>query len=431
MSDSLKVGLLGAGVVGSQVARILAEQSGELEARVGRRLELVGVGVRDLTKERPGIDPALLTDDLESVVDRSSVVIEVMGGMEPAGALVRRALSRGSSVVTANKALLAEHLAEFSILADDNNADLYFEAAVAGAIPIVRPLRESLVGDEVNSVMGIVNGTTNYILDKMVTSGLEFDEALRQAQGLGYAEADPTADVGGHDAAAKAAILAGLAFHSDVKGSQVYCEGITEITKQDIQSAKAMNCTVKLLAVARTNGDQVAVKVHPAMVPFTHPLASVSGAYNAVFVTSREAGELMFLGPGAGGAPTASAVMGDVVTVARHIVRGGRTTSSSSYRQRRVSDIGDTRTRYFISLEVEDRPGILAKCAAVFASHNVSVQTVQQSYLEGLERRDGFSARLGFMTHEAVESDLAAVVSELKAADFVGPNVRFMRIEGS
>jgi homoserine dehydrogenase len=431
MSDSLKVGLLGAGVVGGQVARILDEQAGEFEARVGRRLELVGVGVRDLSKERPGIDASLITDDLESVVDRAEVVIEVMGGMEPAGALVRRALGRGASVVTANKALLAEHLAEFSELADANNADLYFEAAVAGAIPIVRPLRESLVGDEVTTVMGIVNGTTNYILDKMVTAGLEFDEALGQAQALGYAEADPTADVGGHDAAAKAAILAGLAFHSDVKGGQVYCEGITGITKQDIDSAKAMNCTVKLLAVASTNGDQVAVKVHPAMVPYTHPLANVSGAYNAVFVTSREAGELMFLGPGAGGAPTASAVMGDVVTVARHIVRGGRTTSSSSYRARQVSDIGDTRTRYFISLEVADRPGILARSAAVFASHNVSVQTVQQSYLEGLERRDGYSARLGFMTHEAVESDLAAVVEELRASDFVGPNVRFMRIEGS
>lgn len=431
MSESLKVGLLGAGVVGSQVARILSEQAGELEARIGRRLVLSGVGVRDLSKERPGIDPALLTDDLESVVDGADVVIEVMGGIEPAGALVRRALTQGASVVTANKALLAEHLGEFSELADANEADLYFEAAVAGAIPIVRPLRESLVGDEVYKVMGIVNGTTNYILDKMVTTGLDFDDALAQAQELGYAEADPTADIEGHDAAQKAALLAGLAFHSDVKGSEVYCEGITGIQKQDIDSAKAMNCTVKLLAVAAVSGDQVAVKVHPAMVPLTHPLASVSGAYNAVFVTSREAGELMFLGPGAGGAPTASAIMGDVVTVARHIVRGGATTTSSTHRQRKVADIGDSRTRYFIALEVEDRPGILAKCAAVFASHNVSVQTVQQSYLEGLERRDGYSARLGFMTHDAVESDLAAVVEELRNADFVGPNVRFMRIEGS
>ncbi|NLE96528.1 MAG: homoserine dehydrogenase [Propionibacterium sp.] len=431
MSEPLKIALLGAGVVGSQVARILDEQAGELEARVGRPLEIIGVGVRDVAKERPGIDPSLITADLEPLVEAADVVIEVMGGMEPAGSLVRRALTSGTSVVTANKELLAENLAEFSSLADASGADLYFEAAVAGAIPIVRPLRESLVGDEVYEVMGILNGTTNFILDKMITSGLEFDEALQQAKDLGYAEADPTADVGGHDAAAKAALLAGLAFHSDVKGSQVFREGITGITKQDIEAAKAMNCTVKLLAVASINGDDVAVKVHPAMVPLTHPLANVSGAFNAVFVTSREAGELMFLGPGAGGAPTASAVMGDVVTVARHIVRGGSTPSSSNYRRRRVSDIGASRTRYFISLEVEDRPGILAKSATVFATHHVSVQTVQQSYLEGLERQDGFSARLGFMTHEATESDLAAVVEELRAADFVGPNVRFMRIEGS
>ncbi|RRD47876.1 homoserine dehydrogenase [Tessaracoccus sp. OH4464_COT-324] len=429
--EALKVGLLGAGIVGTQVARIVLEEAEDLEARIGRPLELVGIGVRDLDKERPGIDPALLTTDLERVVDGCDVLIEVMGGLEPASRLIRRALDRGASVVTANKALLAEELAELSALAEAKRADLYYEAAVAGAIPIIRPLRESLVGDEVTTVMGIVNGTTNYILDKMVTAGLSFDDALRQAQELGYAEADPTADVEGHDAAAKAALLAGLAFHTNVKGSEVYCEGISGITAQDIEAAKSMNCTVKLLAVAKGTEDAVTVKVHPAMVPLTHPLASVSGAYNAVFVNTREAGELMFLGPGAGGAPTASAVMGDVVTVARHIVRGGTAPSSSSYRDRKISPIGESRTRYFISFAVEDRPGVLAKCAALFAQHNVSVQTVQQSYLEGLERSDGFSARLGFMTHEAVEDDLAAVVADLRSADFVGDEVRFMRIEGS
>lgn len=431
MADPLKVGLLGAGVVGSQVARILMSESDELEARVGRRLEISGVGVRDLEKDRPGIDRELLTTDLESVVEGADVIVEVMGGLDPARALLARALTSGTSVVTANKALLAEHLVELSVLADRGGADLYFEAAVAGAIPIVRPLRESLVGDEVKSVMGILNGTTNFILDKMITDGLEFEEALAEAQALGYAEADPTADVGGHDAAAKAAILAGLAFHTEVKGSQVYTEGIADVTKQDIDSAKAMNCTVKLLAVTSIGEQGISVKVHPAMVPLTHPLASVSGAYNAIFVNSAEAGDLMFLGAGAGGAPTASAVMGDVVTVARHIVRGGTVPSSSSHRHGRVAPMGESRTRYFISLEVQDRPGILAKSATVFASHNVSVQTVQQSYLEGLERKDGFSARLGFMTHEAVEQDLAAVLEDLRAADFVGPNVRFMRIEGT
>ena len=429
--EALKVGLLGAGTVGTQVARIIIDQAEELEQRVGRPLRLTGIGVRDLEKERPGIDPALLTTDLESVVDGADLVVEVMGGLEPAEALVRRALERGSSVVTANKALLGERLMELSELADANNADLYFEAAVAGAIPIMRPLRESLVGDEVTSVIGIVNGTTNYILDKMVSTGMGFDEALEQAQALGYAEADPTADVEGHDAASKAALLAALAFHTNVKGSEVFCEGITQVTKKDIEAAKAMNCTVKLLAVARANDDSIAVKVHPAMMPLKHPLASVSGAFNAVFVTTREAGELMFLGPGAGGAPTASAVMGDVVTVARHFVRGTTAMASSNYRDRPVAPIGESTTRYFISIAVSDRPGVLSKAAQIFTEHDVSVQTVQQSYLEGLERHDGFSARLGFMTHEAKESDLSNVVESLKAADFVGYDVRFMRIEGA
>ena len=429
--EALKIGLLGAGTVGSQVARIIIDLAEELEQRVGCRLEINGIGVRDLDKQRPGIDPSLITTDLQRVVDGADLVVEVMGGLEPAESLVRRALERGSSVVTANKALLGERLIELSELADANNADLYFEAAVAGAIPIMRPLRESLVVDEVTSVIGIVNGTTNYILDKMVSTGMGFEEALKQAQDLGYAEADPTADVEGHDAASKAALLAALAFHTNVKGSEVFCEGITGVKPQDIEAAKAMNCTVKLLAVARANEDNIAVKVHPAMVPLKHPLAAVSGAYNAVFVTTREAGELMFLGPGAGGSPTASAVMGDVVTVARHLVRGTTAMTSSNYRDRPVAPIGESRTRYFINVEVTDRPGVLARAAQIFAEHNVSVQTVQQSYLEGLERHDGFSARIGFMTHEAKESDLADVVEALKAADFVGYNVRFMRIEGA
>ena len=429
--ESLKIGLLGAGTVGTQVARIIQDEAEDLQQRVSCKLEITGVGVRDLSKDRPGIDKELLTTDLESVVDGADLVVEVMGGIDPTEALLRRALTQGSSVVTANKALLGERLIELSELADENNADLYFEAAVAGAIPIMRPLRESLVGDEVSSVIGIVNGTTNYILDKMVSTGMSFEDALKQAQDLGYAEADPTADVEGHDAASKAALLAALAFHTNVKGSEVFCEGITGVTSSDVAAAKAMNCTVKLLAVARANEDSIAVKVHPAMVPLKHPLAAVSGAFNAVFVTTREAGELMFLGPGAGGAPTASAVMGDVVTVARHRVRGTTAMTSSNYRDRPVAPIGESRTRYFIEVEVSDKPGVLARAAQIFAEHNVSVQTVQQSYREGLERHDGFSARIGFMTHEAREADLAAVVEALKAADFVGYNVRFMRIEGA
>lgn len=431
----LKVALLGAGVVGSQVARILTHEAATLESRIGRPLELVGIGVRRLDVQRPGIDPALFTTDVEGLVTRGDidVVVEVIGGIEPARSLLLQAMQHGASVVTANKALLARDMALLSQTASDNQVDLYYEAAVAGAIPIIRPLRESLVGDEIRAVMGIVNGTTNYILDKMTTAGLSFDEALRQAQELGFAEADPTADVEGHDAAAKAAILAGLAFHTDIRGEEVFCQGISSVTPADIKAADQMGCVVKLLAIARLTDDadpRVIVKVHPTMVPKTHPLASVSGAYNAIFVDSREAGQLMFLGQGAGGAPTASAVMGDVVTVARNRVRGSAVRLQTGYSHLDVAPIADARARYYISFDVEDRPGVLAACAALFGKHNVSLQTVQQSYLEGLERHDGFAARLGVMTHEASEDDLAGVLAELGDAPFVGADIDYMRVEG-
>lgn len=430
----LKVALLGAGVVGSQVARLLTTQREELRQRVGRPLELVGIAVRDTSVERPGLDPALFTTDAASLVSRGDldVVIEVIGGIEPARELLLLAIEHGASVVTANKALLAEHYDELATAAEARGVDLHFEAAVAGAIPIIRPLRESLVGDEITTVMGIVNGTTNYILDQMTSTGADFDAALAQAQELGYAEANPEADVEGFDAAAKAAILASLAFHTSVRGADVFRVGISEVTSTDIEAARQLGCVVKLLAIAKlTSSGEVSVKVHPTMVPLTHPLASVSGAYNAVFVESREAGRLMFLGQGAGGSPTASAVMGDVVTVARNRARGVAGPGQSSYAERPIADVGDSEVRYYIRLQVADRPGILAACASLFADHDVSLQTVQQSALEGFGRPDGMSAILGMLTHPAKERNLQAVVADLQDADFVGANVRIMRVEGN
>ncbi len=435
MSKPLKVALLGAGVVGSQVARVILDEGPTLEARIGRPLELVGIGVRRMDVERPGIDPALLTTDLEALVARTDldIVIELIGGIEPARSLLLTAIANGASVVSANKALLADDLAELSSAAEANGVDLYYEAAVAGAIPIVRPLRESLVGDDITAVMGIVNGTTNFILDKMFSDGSTFEDALAEAQQLGFAEADPTADVEGHDAAAKAAILAALAFHTEVRSDEVFCEGITGVTPSDIAAARQMGCTIKLLAVTKlTDDDRIIVKVHPAMVANRHPLASVSGAYNAIFVNSRDAGDLMFLGQGAGGSPTASAVMGDVVTVARNRRRGTAGHRSAGYTSRAVAPIGESEAQFYVSFDVVDRPGVLARCAAIFGHHGVSLRVVQQNNLEPEDPADEGApgARLGVMTHVTREQDLADVAEELRVAEFMRSDVRIMRVEG-
>ena len=427
----LRVALLGCGVVGSEVARLLIEQAVDLRARVGRPLELVGIAVRRGNRTRAGIDPALFTTDAEALVSRPDIdlVIEVIGGLEPARSLILRALSHGASVVTANKALLAEDGATLFAAAARAEADLYFEAAVAGAIPIIRPLRESLVGDEITSVIGIVNGTTNFILDKMDTDGAGFGDTLTEAQELGYAEADPTADVEGFDAAAKAAILASLAFHTRVTAADVYREGITEVSSTDIASAKAIGCVVKLLAICQLSDAEVdsnrsvSVRVHPAMIPRSHPLAGVSGAYNAVFVESRSAGRLMFYGPGAGGSATASAVLGDLVTVARNRVRGAVGPGESSYAARPVSSIGHVTTRYHLSLEVADVAGVLARIAHVFAEHDVSIQTVRQN-------GRGEDAQLVIVTHRATDAALSATVASLRELDMVRDVTSVMRVEG-
>ena len=428
----LRIALLGCGTVGSAVARLIIGQADDLHARIGRPLELVGIAVRRAGRDRLDIDPSLITTDADELVDRGDidVVIELIGGIEPARSLILRALNSGASVVTANKALLAEDGATLFAAAEAAGVDLYFEAAVAGAIPIIRPLRESLVGDEITSVIGIVNGTTNYILDKMDSEGAGFADILAEAQDLGYAEADPTADVEGFDSAAKAAILSSLAFHSRVTAADVYREGITEVTASDIAAAREIGCLVKLLAIcqlvpAEAPGEpaSVSVRVHPAMIPRSHPLASVGGAYNAVFIESRSAGRLMFYGPGAGGAPSASAVMGDLVTVARNRLRGTAGPGESSYAARPASAIGGVLTSYHISLEVDDVAGVLATVAQCFAEHDVSIQTVRQ-------QGRGAEAQLVIVTHRGRDADLNATVADLERLAAVRAVSSVMRVEG-
>ena len=423
---TLKVAMLGCGVVGSQVARLLIENKTDLSTRAGADLELVKVAVRNPSSKNYGVKAELLTSDLNSIVidPQVDLVIELLGGIEPARELILTALKNGKSVITANKALLAKHGAELYAAADKANVDLYYEAAVAGAIPILRPLRESLVGDEVLKVMGIVNGTTNYILTKMDENGAAFADALAEAQKLGFAEADPSADIEGGDAAAKAAILASLAFHSRVTDADVYKEGISNITATDVKVAKAMDLVIKLLAISDVTKDgAIAVRVHPALISRNHPLASVRESFNAVFVESVSAGQMMFYGRGAGGAPTASAILGDLVAVARHRVSGGLGPRESDYAERKIAKIGDTNTRYLIRLNVADKPGVLESVAHVFASHQVSIQTVRQSGA-------GDKAELIVMTHISSESALSRTVKDLAKLDSVTDVASVLRVEG-
>jgi homoserine dehydrogenase len=422
--ETLRVGMLGCGVVGGEVARLIIANQKDLTARSGAQLDLVKIGVRNLA--RPNVAKELLTTDLDSIVKDADIdlIIEVIGGIEPARTLILEALKNRKSVVTANKALLAKHGAELFAAADQGGVDLYYEAAVAGAIPILRPLRESLVGDHIQRVMGIVNGTTNFILTKMDESGAAFGDALAEAQALGFAEADPTADVEGFDAAAKAAILAGLAFHSRVTDSDVYREGITKITDTDVSVAKSLDLVVKLLAIAElTNDGKISVRVHPTLISRNHPLASVREAFNAVFVESEAAGAMMFYGRGAGGAPTASAILGDLVAVARHRVSGGLGPRESDYADLAIAPIGSIKTRYLIRLDVADRPGVLAAVAQTFSKHDVSIQTVRQT-------GRGDNAELIVMTHKATDSALASTVADLSSLDAVKDVASVIRVEG-
>ena len=424
--SSLRIALLGCGVVGNQVARLLRDNADELEQRCGARLELIGALVQDPTKPRDGIPASLLTADADEVLQSGApdIVVELIGGIEPARSLLLRAIAAGASVVTANKALLAHDGATLHDAAAQQGVDVAFEASVAGAIPLLRPLKESLAGDRVDRVLGIVNGTTNYILTRMDEAGVSYADALREAQDLGYAEADPTADVEGHDAAAKAAILASLAFHTRVRLEDVAVRGISHLTAADIAAARAMSHVIKLLAVAERSDDGgIGVRVAPAMVPLTHPLASVREAYNAVFVEARAAGQLMFYGRGAGGAPTASAVLGDIVSLARNRVLGGRDPGESAYAQLPISDPGSARSRHYLSIAVQDRTGVLAKVASTLADHGVSIETLRQD-------GRGADAVLTIVTHSSSAAEIKATVAKLRALDEVRDVASVMQVVG-
>ena len=423
---TISIGMLGAGVVGSQVARLLQSDEQELSERSGALLVLKKVGVRSNTP-REGIDASMITTDLHSIVSdpEINIVIEVMGGIEPARTLILEAIKNKKSVITANKALLATHGHELFNAADAAKVDLYYEAAVAGAIPIIRSMRESLAGDQITRVLGIVNGTTNYILTKMHEEGRDFAEVLKEAQALGFAETDPTADIGGHDAAAKAALLASLAFHSTVTIDEVYCEGITGISIDDVNAAKAMDCVIKLLAIAElTLKDEISVRVHPVILPNSHPLASVRNAFNAVYVESESAGQLMFYGRGAGGAPTASAILGDLVAVTRHRAYSTVGYGESDYADLDIAPVGEVKSQYYVRLHVADKSGVLAAVAQTFASEDISIQTVRQAGL-------GKDAELIVITHSAAEASLKACVKKLTDMSIVSKVESVIRVEGA
>ncbi len=428
MTAPLRVALLGCGTVGSAVLRLLDEQAADLTARIGRPVEVAGVAVRRPDRH-PDVPAHLLTTDAHGLVTRPDVdlVVEVIGGIEPVRSLLMAAFEAGKSVVSANKALLADEGGELHAAAAKAGVDLYYEASVAGAIPLLRPLRESLAGDQLRRVVGIVNGTTNYILSRMAETGHGFTEALAEATDLGYAEADPTADVDGFDAAAKAAILASLAFHTPVSASDVYREGISAVTATDVARATEIGCTVKLLAICERvlgdGGDSVAVRVHPAMIPTTHPLAAVGGAFNAVFVEAEAAGQLMFYGQGAGGDATASAVLGDLVAVARNRVAGVAGPGVTTYAGLPARPIAETPTRYHVSLDVADKPGVLATVAQEFARHGVSISTVRQD-------GHGDAATLVIVTHSAPDAALSATVAALREMPAVRGVTSILRVEG-
>ena len=436
---TLKVALLGCGNVGAQVARILIEDADALAARTGARLQLSGIAVRNVNSKRDvELPQELFTTDAETLVKDADLVIELMGGIEPARTLILSALRNGACVVTGNKALLAQDGPTLYEEADKAGVQLSYEAAVAGAIPILRPIRDSLAGDRITRVLGIVNGTTNFILDQMDSTGAQFADALAEAQRLGYAEADPTADVEGHDAAAKAAILASLSFHTRFALENVHCEGITSVTAADIAAAKDAGFVIKLLAIAEKlpaagtetgGGEGVSVRVHPTLLPREHPLAAVRGAFNAVFIEAENAGELMFYGQGAGGTPTASAVLGDLVSAARRLVLGGPGRTETTTGHVPALPIDSAITSYYIGLDVADQPGVLARIAQLFAEHGVSIEIMRQTIHRDAESNVE-SAELRIVTHRASEAALAATVEAVKGLDVINSVTSVLRVEG-
>jgi homoserine dehydrogenase len=421
-----QVGMLGCGTVGAAVIRLLHDHGADVAGRSGVRLVVGRVAVRDPGRDRDvPLAADAFTTDVRAVVDdpEIDVVCELMGGVDPARELILRAFANGKSVVTANKELLAAHGEELSAAADEAGRDLYFEAAVAGGIPLIRPLRESLAGERVDRILGIVNGTTNFVLTQMSEQGRTAEEAIAEAQRLGYAEADPTADVDGYDAAAKCAILASIAFGARVVADDVYREGISRVTPQDFVDAERLGYVIRLLAIAELDEDEIAVRVHPAMVPASHPLAAVRGASNAVFVEGPRIGQLMFYGAGAGGDPTATAVVGDLVTVSRNLMQGARGPSTAPRDDRSVRPMDRTRDQYYLKLRVEDRPGVLAEIADRFGRNGISIERVWQ---EGF----GEEATLSFVTHRAQEGPFQATVEELRGLGAVHAIASLLRVEG-
>ncbi len=409
--QTIKIGLLGLGTVGSGVYKIIERQKEEMVKKTGARLEIAGILVHNLNKVRDGVDTSLLTDRWEDIInnDEISIVIEVMGGIEPAKTMILEALNSGKNVVTANKDLVAEYGRELLDAAENNGVDFLFEAAVAGGIPIIRPLKQCLAANEMDEVIGIVNGTTNYILTKMFEEGMDFDEALEKATELGYAEADPTADIEGLDAGRKVAIMASIAFHSRVTFSDVYTEGITKISARDINYAKEFGNVIKLLGVAHNTEDGIEVSVHPMMIPQEHPLASVRDSFNAVFVHGDAVDDVMFYGRGAGEFPTASAIMGDVIDVVRDIQYHctGRI-SCTCYRETKVKEFREVKNKFFLRMQVDNKPGVLAAIASVFGVHQVSISKVIQKIIT-----DGV-AELVIVTEAVKEYHMEDALEHLK-----------------
>lgn len=436
---TVRVALLGAGNVGAEVARILLTEAAELGDRIGARPELIGIAVRDIDSPRTvDLPRELFTTDADALIDDADVVVELTGGLEPAKTRILRALNAGKPVISGNKALLAQHGAQLHAAAEAAGTSISYEAAVAGAIPIVRPMLESLSGDKVNRVLGIMNGTTNYILDQMDTTGASFDDALAEAQRLGFAEADPTADIEGHDAASKVAILGGLAFHSSYTLDDVYCRGITGVTAEDVETARQAGFVIKLLGVAErvVDGDgehaqeKVNLRVVPTMLSREHPLAGVHGGFNAVFVEAENAGELMFYGPGAGGAPTASAVMGDLVAALRRSVAGGPGVGPTFHAGLPATGMDGVKTSFALTLLCPDRTGVLAEISTVFAQHGVSISTMQQRDRPADPAHAGQGvAELRFVTHRARNADLVQTVEAIRQMDVVLEMRGLIRVE--
>jgi homoserine dehydrogenase len=427
MAQVISVGMLGCGIVGSAVARTMESHAAEIADRVGARLEIRKVAVRNVGKERDvPLDKSLFTNDATEVIrdPQIQILVEVMGGIEPARTLILDAMRSGKHVVSANKELIGTLGRELFDEAEASNVDFFFEASVAGGIPIIRPLKESLSGEKVDRVMGILNGTTNYILTRMSEEGMEFDQALAEAERLGYSELDPTADIEGFDAAAKLSILASIAFNARVVAGDVYREGITHVSARDIAFARNLGYAVKLLAIAEALNGEIALRVHPAMIPETHPLASVRENLNAIFIEGQQVGELMFYGRGAGGPPTSISVVGDVVGVARHMVSGGRGVGPVYTQPARIRPMDQTYSQYYVLLEVADKPGVLAQVASKFSDNEVSIKSVWQ---EGY----GDEASLVMVTHTALEQNVQSLLSALRTLEDVKAVTSSMRVQSA